>query len=648
MSSGNIALHGSDGAGSYNPLRMSSPTPVTVPQALKLAQQAVNAQDFRQAEIILRKILAAEPNQPQALQLYGRLALRANQPAMALEMLTASEKLQPNDRFIHLDLGNVFLVLGRMEEAAAQYRRCLEISPNDAGAWSNLGVVLHELGQQQEALEALHKALALEPDVADRHNNLGTALTSLGRSHEAADAYRRAIQIKPDFWQVQQNLAHACKDIGQVDEAIRICRELLALNPNSHTLHSNLLIYMMYSPTCTPRELFEEHRRWNRQHAAPLGSEMKPHTNDRSPDRRLRVGYFSPDFREHSVSYFFENLLAAHDPAQVEVFCYADMLRKKEDTSARLRALAPHWTNITGLPDQQVAEIIRKDQIDILVDLAGHTGGSRLLLLARQPAPVQVSYLGYPNTTGLDAIQYGLTDPYLDPPGGADELYSETLIRLPRTFACYRPPEDAPDLSPLPAASKGFLTFASFNAFPKVTARVIEVWSKILQRVPGSRLLIGARGVNTPEMSGQIRAAFSAQGIEPQRLWLSPYQPRSEYLATHHQIDILLDTFPVNGHTISCHALWMGVPVISLIGNARFGRLGSSVLNNLGLPELLAQSEDQYIDIAVNLASDLPRLEQLRSTLRQRMSQSPLMDAKSLARDIENAYREMWRTWTAS
>ncbi len=627
---------------------MSSPTPVTVPQALKLAQQALVASDFKQAEIILRKILAAEPNQPQALQLYGRIALRANRPDMALEMLSASAKAQPNDRFIHLDLGNVFLVLGRLDEAAAEYRRCLEIEPNNAGAWSNLGVVLHELGNQPEALDALRKALDQQPNVPDHYNNLGTALTSLGRSHEAANAYRQAVQIKPDFWQVKQNLAHACKDIGQVDEAIRICRELLAHNPNLPGIHSNLLVYMMYSTQYTPRELFEEHRRWNAQHAAPLAMESRSHANDRSPERLLRVGYFSPDFREHSVSYFFEDVLAAHDPSQVEAFCYADMLRKKEPISDRLASLSPHWTNITGLPDEQVIERIQQDRIDILVDLAGHTAGSRLLLFARRPAPVQVSYLGYPNTTGLDAIQYSLTDPYLDPPGDADALYSEKLILLPRTFACYRPPDDAPQVSPLPARISGSITFASFNAFPKVTPRVIEVWSKILQRVEGSRLLIGARGVDTPAMSEEIRAAFAGHGIDSQRLIFQAHQPRAEYLATHHKIDILLDTFPVNGHTITCHALWMGVPVISLVGNARFGRLGSSVLNNLGLPELLAQSEDQYIDIAVNLASDLARLEQLRSTLRQRMSQSPLMDAKSLARDIENAYREMWRTWTAS
>jgi predicted O-linked N-acetylglucosamine transferase (SPINDLY family) len=316
--------------------------------------------------------------------------------------------------------------------------------------------------------------------------------------------------------------------------------------------------------------------------------------------------------------------------------------------SQRLSKLAHHWINITGLSDERVAEMIRADKIDILVDLSGHTSGPRLLVLARKPAPVQVSYLGYPNTTGMDAIDYALTDAHIDPPGESEPYNSETLIRLPDTFACYTPPADAPQVSPLPALSNGSVTFASLNILAKINAGVIDVWAKLLERVPGSRLLMATRGLQCPECQSPLREAFSARGVAPERLEFAGWLPTPQYLALHDRIDILLDPFPINGHTITCHAAWMGVPAVSLLGHTRAGRLGAGVLRNLGLAELLANNTDQYISIASSLATDLPRLASLRTGLRQRMSESPLMAPTRLARHVEAAYRTMWHNWVSN
>jgi predicted O-linked N-acetylglucosamine transferase (SPINDLY family) len=362
-------------------------------------------------------------------------------------------------------------------------------------------------------------------------------------------------------------------------------------------------------------------------------------------DRRLRIGYISPDLREHSVSFFIEGLLREHDASQVETFCYADKLRRPNPTSERLRSLARHWINITGLSDQRVAEMIRADRIDILVGLAGHTSGPRLLVLARKPAPVQVCYLGYPNTTGMDAVDYSITDVHLDLPGRCEQFYSEQLIRLPETFACYTPPSDAPPVAPLPAESNGFVTFGSLNVLAKINAGVIDAWSKILAQVPRSRLLMVAKGLQTPATAEPIRAAFVARRIEPQRIEFAGAGEMQAYLEIHHRIDILLDPFPINGHTITCHAAWMGVPAVSLQGHTRAGRLGASVLHNLGLCELLANTTEQYIQTAASLATDLPRLASLRAQMRQRMMGSPIMAPQRLARHIEAAYRTMWHNW---
>jgi predicted O-linked N-acetylglucosamine transferase (SPINDLY family) len=624
---------------------------MTLIDALRAAEGEISARRYQQAEVILRQILAALPNQPQALHLLAKLAMIASRPEVAIQCLqqAAASSTDPALlRIFHVDLGNILLMLGRTLEAIAAYRSAMQADPNHAGVRTNLGVALYESGQAEQALVEFRRAVELDPSLPEGYNNLGGADRSLGRFGESIKAYRTACELRPNGAEAHANLASVLKEAGQVDEAIAEAKRSLSIDPSPFVVHSNLLIFLQYRPQATPQEIFEAHRRWNEVHAVPLRGVIRPHDNDRSPQRRLRIGYISPDLREHSISYFFQGLLECHDPAQVETFCYAGNLRRADPMSQRLSKLAHHWINITGLSDERVAEMIRADKIDILVDLSGHTSGPRLLVLARKPAPVQVSYLGYPNTTGMDAIDYALTDAHIDPPGESEPYNSETLIRLPDTFACYTPPADAPQVSPLPALSNGSVTFASLNILAKINAGVIDVWAKLLERVPGSRLLMATRGLQCPECQSPLREAFSARGVAPERLEFAGWLPTPQYLALHDRIDILLDPFPINGHTITCHAAWMGVPAVSLLGHTRAGRLGAGVLRNLGLAELLANNTDQYISIASSLATDLPRLASLRTGLRQRMSESPLMAPTRLARHVEAAYRTMWHNWVSN
>ncbi len=432
-----------------------------------------------------------------------------------------------------------------------------------------------------------------------------------------------------------------------MEEAVTWYRRTLTAKPDAAGEHGNILLTLNYLPDYDPPALFQEHLQWNQRYAQPLAHRIAPHGNDRTPDRVLRIGYVSPDFYSHSVAYFMENVLASHDRNQVEVFCYVDVA-KPDQVTKRLEALVPHWHSIHKVPDDAAAELIRGHRIDILVDLAGHTAHNRLLVLARRPAPVQMTYLGYSNTTGMTAIDYRITDAYADPPGTGQELHTETLLPLPDIFACYRPPDEAPAVGPLPVRAQGHVTFGSFHTLAKLNDPVFELWARLLGQVPNSRLLMVAAGLNEPSCCARLRAFFDVRGIASDRLIFRGTQPLAEYLALHNQVDLALDSYPFTGHTIACHALWMGVPVVMCAGGADRSRMVASVLNAVGLSELIAQTPDDYVRIAALLAVDPTRLETLRSTLRQRMEASALMDANRFTANLESAYRTAWRRWCGS
>jgi protein O-GlcNAc transferase len=548
----------------------------------------------------------------------------------------------PQNPFVLQLLGILSMKHDRLVEAEGFFRGAIGVKPDYVEARNNLGIVLRKQERFGQAVEAYDEALKFRPEDADILNNLGNALQDAGEGARAVETYRRALVIRPGYPEFLHNLALALQIQGSAREAAEIFGKLARLAPEP-TFHTNRLFTLHFDPDASAKQIFEEHLEWDRRFAAPLRGEIRGHQNNRDPSWKLRVGYVSGDFRRHSVAFFIQPLLANHDREKFEIVAYSTSTRT-DDITEKARQNVALWRDISEIDVAEAAEMVRSDQIDILVDLAGHTEGSRLLVFARKPAPVQVSYLGYSDTTGLSVIDYRLSDGYLDPPG-AEKFYSERLIRLPRTFACYRPPEDAPGVSASPAASSGGVTFASFNNISKVNPRLLDCWAQIVSQVSGSRFLMAAHGMQSRETRGRVESIFGKYGVSADRLRLLPRQSWEEYFALHHQCDILLDTFPVCGHTVTCHALWMGLPVITLGGKTCSQRLGVSVLSNLNLESLIARDLGEYQRVAAELGKDIPRLVEMRGSLRQRMVDSPLMDARGLAREIEGAYRSMWEIY---
>jgi predicted O-linked N-acetylglucosamine transferase (SPINDLY family) len=434
-------------------------------------------------------------------------------------------------------------------------------------------------------------------------------------------------------------------DMGRAREALEQFAVAMSLAPRNVVTHSTYLATLNYMGHLEPGAVFEAHRKFG-ERFEPTVRRLPPAARPAGDDatrRPLRVGYLSPDLRTHAVAHFIEPVLAHHDRAAVESFCYHDS-PIVDAVSRRLQSLAAHWTHAFGMSDDALAQRIQQDGIDILVDLAGHMGNERLLLLARKPASVQATWIGYPNTTGLTSIDFRITDALADPPGMTESLHTEQLVRLPECFSCYQPPADTPPVASLPALRNGFVTFGSFNNIAKMTPQVVQVWARILQRVPQARLTLKTKVLRSPSMQTLVRGAFAAHGVAGERLTLLGNDASvREHFDRCNAIDVALDPFPYNGTTTTLDALWMGVPVVSLAGRSHVGRVGVSQLSNLGLSELIARDEDDYVEIAARLAGDLPRLAALRSGLRERLRASPLMDAPRFTRHLEAAYRSMWQ-----
>ncbi|TAL09209.1 MAG: tetratricopeptide repeat protein [Nitrospirae bacterium] len=589
-----------------------------------------------------RQALALKPTYAEA---YFNLALALQQQgklAEAAEHYRQVVSFQPANAEAYNNLGGVLLKLGRLDESVAQYRRALALKPGSAGSYSNLGVVLQQQGRLDEAVDAYRQAVALQPAYAQAYSNLGNALRAQGRLKEAVEQFRRALALEPAYADAHSNLALALKEQGNLQEAMASYRQALAIIPDNPEIHSHLLFDLSYLQTA-PETMAQAHRAWNDRHAHRVAHEMRPHANPPVLDRRLRVGYVSADFHAHPVGHFVEPLISAHNRTDVEVFCYASG-GASDETTGRLRKASNVWRQITGMDDRTVAELIRADGIDILVDLSGHTSGNRLLVFARKPAPVQVTYLGSLTTTGLTTIDCRLTDRFLSPPSGS-EWFSEELIRLPGCFVCYRPPEEAPLVTPLPASSRGEITFGSFNNMRKVTSEVVALWCRILQAVPRSRLVLKDRTLADLAQQARCRGLFTEHGVAADRVELLPRTSLAEYLVEYGRMDIGLDPFPYNGCTTTCDAMWMGVPVVTLAGAMSCGRFGVSLLSNLGLTHLIASTPDVYVKIAVELAQKRKMLAALRAELRPRMAASTLCDARTFAHGVEQAYRRAWKRW---
>jgi protein O-GlcNAc transferase len=612
----------------------------TNPQ-LSEAIAAHQAGRLPEAEKLYRQVLATEPRNVEAWHLLGVMASQLGRHDVAVHCIGFALQLNPQFAEGYFSLGNAYRDLGMLADAC----RCLEcavaLRPDYAEAHVNLGVVFHRQGNELRALACFREAVKCGPRMAAAHIGLGACLEELGHIDEAVDTLTRATELNQEQVEAFNNLGNALKDQGRLPEAIAAYRHALEMKPDYAVAHSNLCYTMYFCPVYDANDILSEHQRWNARHATPYFTLAATHDNDRCSDRPLRIGYVSPHFNEHVLAHFLVPLFASHDKRNYEITCYSDCSWQDAITK-REQAEVSGWREVAGLSDEQLAETIRKDRIDICVDLAMHMQGSRLLMFARKPAPLQISWLAYPGTTGLTTIDYRLTDPYLDPPGEHDQDYSEKSFRLADTFWCYDALMPDMEVNSLPALQRGRVTFGCLSNFCKVNEGVLVLWAQVLHRVSNSGMLLMA-----PEGRARqwVRDVFQHQGVDSERIEFVSRQPRAEYIKLYHRVDIMLDTLPYNGHTTSLDAFWMGIPVVTVMGKTVVGRAGASQLRNLELTELVAHSTDQFVEIAAQLATDLKRLKSMRSELRRRMQQSPLMDASRFARSIEAAYRSAWRQW---
>ncbi len=637
---------------------------------------------FDDASTYYQKAIECNPNHADAYNNLGNALHEMGELDEAISCYQKALQISPELPYLNNNLGLVLQDKGRLDEAITYYQRAIELNPEYADAFYNLGNVLRGRRQFDKAIIFYQKALQFDPDFVEAYYNMGIAFGETGQLDEAATYYQKALQLNPKFANIYNNLgnimeekhevekaieyylfaltlqpdfADAYVNLGNVftrsskfDEAENYYRRALEIKPDCSVCHSNLLLSMLYNSRYDPQIVFSEHLKFAEQFEKSFRFIPIVHKNKRKINGRLKIGYISPDFRKHSVASFIEPVLTIHDREHFEVFCYSDVLRQDEVT-ALIRGHADLWRDIASMSDEEVSEVIREDEIDILFDLAGHTAHNRMLLFARKPAPVQVSWIGYPATTGLSTMDYKIVDNYTDPPGMTERFYTEKLIRMPESFLCYLPDMDSPEVGVLPAISSGQITFGSFNNLAKVSPEVIKIWTKILKTIPSSRLIMKAKSLSDRSTRDYVMELFTRWDIEPERIDLISWQQSMrEHLDVYNHIDIGLDTFPYNGTTTTCEALWMGVPVITLAGNTHASRVGVSLLSNVGIPELIAETYDEYVDIAVNLAANIKRLKTLRGSLRDMIAGSPLTDAKRFIANLENSYRSVWEKWYKS
>lgn len=576
---------------------------LTVEQAYAQAMQYHQLGQMREAEQLYRQIIAAQPRHADAHHMLGLLAYQCGNAEAGIQLI----------------------------------RRAIEFHPG-ASFYSNLGNMLAQAGRAKEAVVECRRAVELDPKLAAAHNNLGVALAQLREMDEAIDSYQRALALQPDYVEALNNLGNAQRGVCMLEESIASFRRAIELVPGDSPSYHDYLMTLNYHPGYDAPAMLAELRRWSDQCEPSFPPPV--YRNDPDPNRRLRVAYLCANFGDHVHALFHPPLLLNHDRQKVEVFGYSN-IEVPDAMTTRLRAMCDQWREIYGLSDEQVAQQIQADQIDILVDEVMHMAENRLMTYARQPAPVQLTWLAYPGSTGTRSVEYRLTDPYLDPPDTEAGKYSEESIRLPDTFLCYGPRTDEP-VRESPAVQNGFVTFGSMNNFIKVNDRVLSLWGRLLARVPRSRLIM----VAPPGRSRRrVLETFAKAGIAEDRIEFVPFQSRDDYYATYHRIDIALDTFPYNGYATNLDSFWLGVPVVTLVGERVTGRSTWSALNNLKLTELAANDEQTFLDIVSQLANDLPRLIELRATMRDRMRKSPLTDAPRFTRGIESIYRDLWQRW---
>lgn len=558
------------------------------------------------AEAACRGVLSSDPENGLAHSLLAVILMSAGRPEEAEASHRQALEVQPDSPIVH---GRFCLYLhgrGRLEEAEAAARRVLALRPGSVGALGNLSAILIDRGAFDEAQDYAREALALAPQDVQAHQNLGVALIGLGHHREAADSFRRAIR----------------------------------LDPGCSPAHSNLLYCLNFIAEVSPAQARDEAIEYARTQRAVGGGVVRFTSHHVEPGPRLRVGFVGGDFRAHPVAYFLEALLLGRSNRGLDLLAFPTN-EIEDEVSARLKPHFIAWQSIGRLDDDAAARLIHDAGVHVLVDLAGHTAHNRLPVFLRRPAPLQLAWLGYFATTGLEEIDYVLGDPYVTPPGEEDH-FVEHVWRLPRTYFCFAPPAVDLPVAPLPALTAGHVTFGCFNKLAKLSDATIALWVRVLEAVPGSCLLLKSAALAHAGQARRTRERFERAGLPPGRLELEGPSAREDYLRAYARVDIALDPFPFPGGTTSVEGLWMGVPVLTRKGDRFIGHNGESILHNSGLPQWIARDEADYVARAMRFASDLDGLVRLRANLRAQLLGSPLFDAAAFASDFEQAIRGMW------
>ncbi len=596
--------------------------------------------DYGQAAALYRRAVDKRPGFFAALCNLGAALKELQRFGEAIVWLEKAAALQPETVELRLQLADLYIRQSRLTEAHSALEEALKRRPGSADILNGLGNCAMARRDLNAAKEYYHRALRLRPDFGEVHYNLGTLLREWDRLDEAVACYRNAIRFQPGRAVQLVNLGETYQLLGDTELSETCFRDALAIDPECELAHHNLLVSMNYNVRHQPHSVIEAHDQWGKRHAVmPLTYNWH---NDRSPDRRLKIGYLSPDFCNHPAAAFLEPILHHHDRERFEIHCYAHTVHQDGRTEL-FRQLASHWQPVERLNDRDVTDLIRGDGIDLLIDTAGHLNGNRLGVFTRKAAPLQISGIGYPGTTGCGTIDYKITDAVIDPPQERSFTIEKPLL-IRNGFCCYKPPDSLPPVEALPALTKGYFTFGSLHTTARLNESVIALWSRVLSALPSSRLII-CRNTLTPSVVNRLSAWFSREGIALARIDFRNVLPEAGYLAVYNDIDISLDTHPWSGHTTACESLFMGVPIITLHGDRPAGRMVGSVLTMAGLPEFVAHSTDEFVAIAARSAASHADCADLRAGLRSRMAGSHLCDGPAYVRNLEERYREIWREW---
>ena len=608
-------------------------------QDLNALLSEYNAGNFDSAEHLAKTLTQKYPGHPFGWKVLGSLMSQTGRLKEALIAKQQAVRLSSDDAEAHSNLGNTLRDLGRLTEAEHSVREAIQLKPDFADAHNNLGNVLKDLERLSEAESNYREAIRLKPDFAEAHNNLGNALIDLGRISEAESSFREALRLKPNYADAHSNLGNALIDLGRISEAESNYREALRLKPDFAEAHSNLLFGLNYAESISTQAALTEARRYG----STVSSRAVPKfTSWETPCNasKLRIGFVSGDLRNHPVGYFAQGLLEHLDRKQFELIAFPTTL-KSDDLTIRIKPLCQGWIPIFGKTDREAAALIHQQSIHVLIDLSGHTDGNRLPVFSYKPAPVQASWLGYFATTGLAEMDYFLGDPHMAPKN-EHHHFSEQVWNLPETWLCLTPPSQTIPVSPLPALKNRYITFGNFGNLSKMGEEVVKRWALILRCVPNSKLFLKARQLADAAVVRETQRRFANHDVAVDRLILEAPSARAEYLAAYNRVDMVLDTFPYPGGTTSSEALWMGVPVLTLKGDRFLSRLGESIARNAGQANWIAEDLDDYVNKAVAFASDLPRLADMRATLRQRVLETPLFDVERFARNFGEAVQSIF------